>query len=130
MEGLRVLTVNVLSPAHADWPRRREVLRAGIARLRPDLVALQEVVERDAYDLLGPDYHVAPHSGRSADGVGAVLARRWPLSRVREVNLNVGRVDLPWSAAVVAEIESPLGPLMFVPPKPAWQFGYAHEREV
>jgi hypothetical protein len=80
---LRVLTLNLLSPDHADWDRRRPVIRAGIERLRPDLVALQETVWGQGHDqtadLLGSDYHLARHSGRSADGVGAVLGSRWPL---------------------------------------------------
>ena len=46
---LRVMTVNLLSPDHADWPRRRPLLREGFARLRPDLSALQETVWGDGY---------------------------------------------------------------------------------
>jgi endonuclease/exonuclease/phosphatase family metal-dependent hydrolase len=125
---LRVLTLNVLTPAHADWSRRRPLLRAGIASLNPDLVALQEVV--DPADLLGPGYHVAPHPGPSDDGVGAALASRWPLGEVRHLDLRVtDRVDLPWSAAVAAEIDAPFGPLLFVHHKPTYHVGYAYERE-
>jgi endonuclease/exonuclease/phosphatase family metal-dependent hydrolase len=135
--AVRVMTFNVLSPDHADWERRRPVIRAGIERLRPDLVALQETVQGAGHDLvqdlLGPAYAVVHHSRRSGDGVGAALASRWPVGAVHEVDLRVTeRVDLPWSAAVVAEIEAPppLGPLMFVHHKPAWQVGYAREREL
>jgi endonuclease/exonuclease/phosphatase family metal-dependent hydrolase len=92
-EGLRVLTLNLLSPGHADWDRRRPVLADGLHKLRPDLVAFQETVWGEgtdqAADLLGPGYQVARHSGRSADGVGAVMASRWPLGAVREVDLHV-----------------------------------------
>jgi hypothetical protein len=42
--GLRVLTLNLLSPDHADWERRRAVLRDGLGALRPDVVAFQETV--------------------------------------------------------------------------------------
>ncbi len=129
---LRILTLNVLSPGNGGWERRRPLIRAGLAGWRPDLVALQEVDERAA-DLLGAGYHLVAHSRRSADGVGAVLASRWPAGPVHEVDLRVtGRVDLPWSAAVVATIEAPppYGPLLFVHHKPAWQIGYAVEREL
>src|SRR5689334_19587770 len=130
------MTFNLFSPEHADWARRRPVIRAGIAGWRPDLIALQEVVRGDGddqvADLLGEDYHVVHHSRRSANGVGAALAARWPVGRVREIDLRVtDRVDLPWSAAVVAaiDVQPPLGPLLFVHHKPAWQVGYAAERE-
>ena len=70
---------------------------------------LQETVWGNGYDqasaLPGPDYELARHASRSADGVGAVLASRWPFSNIREVDLHVTeRVDdLPWAAAVTAE---------------------------
>jgi endonuclease/exonuclease/phosphatase family metal-dependent hydrolase len=135
--SVRVLTLNLLSPDHANWEQRRPVLRAGLAGLQPDLIALQETVWGEGYDqaadLLGPDYHLARHSEQSPDGVGAVLASRWPLGTAREVDLRVtGRVDLPWSAALVVEVDAPLpiGPLLFVHHKPTWHVGYAHEREV
>jgi hypothetical protein len=35
-------TFNLLSPGHADWPRRRAVIRNGLHQLRPDVVTLQE----------------------------------------------------------------------------------------
>ncbi|GAA4606257.1 endonuclease/exonuclease/phosphatase family metal-dependent hydrolase [Actinoplanes octamycinicus] len=125
------MTVNLLSPEHADWPRRRPVLAAGIERLRPDLIAVQETAE--ARDVLGAEYHVVPHSARSGNGVGAVLGSRWPVRAVHELDLRVTeRVDLPWSATVVAEIDAPppFGPLLFAHHKPTWQFGYAVEREL
>ncbi|HST85835.1 MAG TPA: endonuclease/exonuclease/phosphatase family protein [Kineosporiaceae bacterium] len=134
---LRVMTLNLLSPDHANWERRRPVLQAGLAALRPDLIALQESVWGEGYDqaadLLGPDYHFARHSRRSSDGVGAVLASRWPLNDVQEVDLRVtDRVDLPWCAAVLAEIvvPEPVGPLLFVHHKPSYQVGFGYEREL
>ncbi|BCJ47317.1 hypothetical protein GCM10010168_70940 [Actinoplanes ianthinogenes] len=129
---LRIMTVNLLAPEHARWDRRRPVLRAGIARWRPDVIALQEVAVGEVAELLGESYHVVHHSQRSSDGVGAAFASRWPVTSVREIDLRVtDRVDLPWSAAVIGEIEmpSPIGPVVFVHHKPAWQAGYAAERE-
>ena len=138
---LRVATLNLLSPDHADWDRRREVLRSGLRDLRPDVIALQETVWGNGYDqaadLLPDDYQVVRHSARSADGVGAVLGSRWPFGAVAETDLHVtDRVDLPsplpWSAAVVAEVElpSPFGLTLFVHHKPTFQVGYAREREL
>jgi endonuclease/exonuclease/phosphatase family metal-dependent hydrolase len=132
-----VLTLNLLSPDHADWERRRLVLRDGLRALVPDVVAFQETVWGAGYDqvadLLGPGFQVARHSGRSADGVGAAMASRWPLGRVREVDLHVSprTADFPWCAALAVEVlaPAPLGPLLFVHHKPNWQHGYEHERE-
>ncbi|WP_160165744.1 endonuclease/exonuclease/phosphatase family protein [Actinoplanes sp. OR16] len=122
------MTLNLYSPEHADWERRRPVLRDGLAAWRPDIIALQEY--DGAADLLGPGYHLAHHSRRSDNGVGAALASRWPITMVSEIDLHVsGRVDLPWSAAVVAEVDAPFGPLAVVHHKPAYQYGYAAERE-
>ncbi|MEU4563905.1 endonuclease/exonuclease/phosphatase family protein [Actinoplanes sp. NPDC023936] len=128
------MTLNLFSPEHADYERRRPVLRDGLAAVRPDLIALQETVWGEGYDqatdLLGPGYHLARHSRRSENGVGAVLASRWPIGAVSEIDLHVSsRVDLPWAAAVVAEIDAPIGPLFFVHHKPSYQYGYALERE-
>jgi endonuclease/exonuclease/phosphatase family metal-dependent hydrolase len=138
---LRVATLNLLSPDHADWDRRREVLRPGLRDLRPDVIALQETVWGKGYDqaadLLGDDYQVVRHSARSADGVGAALGSRWPFGAVGEIDLHVtDRVDLPsalpWAAAVVAEVvlPSPFGLTLFVHHKPTFQVGYAREREL
>jgi endonuclease/exonuclease/phosphatase family metal-dependent hydrolase len=139
--GLRVATLNLLSPDHADWDRRREVLRPGLRDLRPDVIALQETVWGKGYDqaadLLGDDYQVVRHSARSADGVGAALGSRWPFGAVGEIDLHVtDRVDLPsalpWAAAIVVEVvlPSPFGLTLFVHHKPTFQVGYAREREL
>ena len=137
-ETLRVITFNLLAPDQADWDRRREVIRSGLRELRPDVVALQETVwgsgHDQASDLLGPDYEMARHASRSADGVGAVLASRWPFGSIRDVDLHVTeRVDdLPWAAAVTAEVllPEPFGLTLFVHHKPTYQVGYAREREL
>ncbi|GAA4969997.1 endonuclease/exonuclease/phosphatase family protein [Kineococcus glutinatus] len=130
---LRVMTLNALAPGHADWPHRREVLRERIAAVDPDVLALQEVRAQDVADLAGPGRSVVAHRATSDDGVGAVLTSRWPLRPVREVDLHVDdRVGLPWSAAVLAEVEvpGPVGPVLLVHHKPTWELGRALEREL
>jgi endonuclease/exonuclease/phosphatase family metal-dependent hydrolase len=134
---MRVVTLNLLAPDQAEYERRRPVLAAGLRALEADVVALQETVwdteEDQAAELLGPGFHVARHSGRSPDGVGAVLASRWPLGEVREVDLRLTprAADFPWCAAVLAEVlaPAPLGPLLVVHHKPSYQWGYGIERE-
>ena len=91
MDHLRVMTFNVLGPMHADWGRRREVGRAGLRELRPDVVALQEVTRTEGYDqvldLLGPGYTVVDHPEPSPEGVGAAMASRWPVRDARRLDL-------------------------------------------
>ena len=77
---------------------------------------------------------MARHASRSADGVGAVLASRWPFGSIREVDLHVTeRVDdQPWAAAVTAEVllPEPFGLTLFAHHKPTYQVGYARERKL
>jgi exonuclease III len=135
--ALRAISLNLFGH-NADWPARLPALKEGLRRLRPDVLALQELVVDDTADqaaeLLGPGYQVARHSGRAADAVGAAMASRWPLGTVREVDLHVTERtgDFRWCAALVAEVLAPppLGPLLFVHHKPNWQYGYEREREL
>jgi endonuclease/exonuclease/phosphatase family metal-dependent hydrolase len=105
LDRMTVLTYNLLSPDHADWPSRRLPIRDELGRLRPDVVALQECVLTPDYDqcadLLGSDYQIVWHSAWSGDGVGAALASRWPVLDDREVDLHVTSRDRPERQAVV-----------------------------
>jgi endonuclease/exonuclease/phosphatase family metal-dependent hydrolase len=131
---MRVLTYNVLAIGHADGARRSGVVRAELARLRPDVVALQEVTRTadldQARDLLGPDHLIVDHPG-AEDGVGACLAARWPVGAVHTLDLHVhpDAAGLPWAAAVAAEVAGPLGPVLVVHHKPNWQLDAEHVRE-
>jgi endonuclease/exonuclease/phosphatase family metal-dependent hydrolase len=135
--GLRVLTFNVLARQLGDGPRRGELIRAGLRRLRPDVVFLQEVVRTPGYDqvrdLLGEDFHLAEHPAMTQDGVGACLASRWPLGGVHPLDLHVTprTSGMVWSGTVAAEVlaPAPLGPLLAVHHKPNWEFGLEYERE-
>jgi endonuclease/exonuclease/phosphatase family metal-dependent hydrolase len=127
---VRVLTINVFG-GHPDWVRRREVLRLGVSELAPDLVALQEVVRTDAVDqvaeLLGDGWRVVDHVGRGDDGVGASLASRWPIIATDRCRYEDS--SLPWAGVVVAQLDAPDGPLLFVHHKPSWQPDAERARE-
>lgn len=134
---VRMMTVNVLDTGHADWEDRRRVLASGIREARPDIVALQETVRSADYDgvrdVLGDGWHVVAHPCRSPDGVGAVLASRWPFGVVeQDAFRQTGRIDTaPWCGVVVAEVgvPPPLGPLLVAHHKPSWPRGHERERE-
>src|SRR5690242_20266735 len=108
---LRVMTMNAYGPANPDWDRRHRLLGDTIRDLDPDVVALQEVPvdpDGDLARILGPGYQLAPFS-RSADGVGGTVATRSPHRVVTEIDLHLNqraRETLPWSAAVVLEVET------------------------
>ncbi|WP_372343508.1 endonuclease/exonuclease/phosphatase family protein [Streptomyces sp. KL116D] len=133
MRTLRVLTMNVLEPRYADGATRRRALAVALARADPDVVALQEVVADDERALAAQGRHVLPHPNRSPDGVGAVLAVRGSVGRVRSDPLRTGaRTErTPWCGVVAAEVtyDEPLGGVLVVHHKPSWPHGFEHERE-
>jgi endonuclease/exonuclease/phosphatase family metal-dependent hydrolase len=132
-----VVTFNVLAWEHASGPERHEVIRRGLAELRPDIVALQEVTrtpERNqAVQLLGAEFTILDHPGRSPNGVGACVASRWPLGRANILDLHISEEagGLPWAAALATEVLAPppFGRLLIVHHKPNWQLDREHLRE-
>lgn len=133
--SLRVLTMNVLGPANPDWPRRRKVLADTLQRLAPDVVALQEVPTEPDFEvigeLLGPAYHVRAFSRSADDGIGGVLATRWPQRVVDELDQRLTKrsQDFAWCATLIIEVETPAGTVVVAHHKPSWPFGYEYERE-
>jgi endonuclease/exonuclease/phosphatase family metal-dependent hydrolase len=96
--------------------------------------AIQRVVRPHAEpDLLGPGYHVVHQGDREADGSGVSIASRWPLTGVREVDLNVTSrtADFP-CVSLLAEVEAPapFGPLLFANHLPNYQLDFEYEREL
>ncbi|MHC5258010.1 endonuclease/exonuclease/phosphatase family protein [Streptomyces sp. UC4497] len=130
---LRALTMNVLAPEYADGPARRRVLDAALADAAPDVLALQEVVRDDVRRLEADGWRVVPHPRSGPDGVGALLAVRAPLGRVRTDPLQVTErtTGTPWCGVVAAEVayEEPLGSVLVVHHKPSWPYGFEAERE-
>ncbi|MCO1656646.1 endonuclease/exonuclease/phosphatase family protein [Pseudonocardia humida] len=134
MATLRVLTFNTLAPAYVDYAARRDVLRAELHRLDPDVAALQEVEPGQAADLLGPGRHAVRHRSTDPDDpVGAELVSRWPFGAVHHIDLHLGAATavLPWTGAVAAEVLAPppIGPLLVVHHKPVWPIDREAVRE-
>ncbi len=132
---MRVLTMNVYGPANPDWDRRQRLIGRTLRALDPDVVALQEVPV-DAPDalvsLLGDDHHLTHFSRRSDDGVAGTLATRWPHEVVEEIDLRISdrsRPTLPWCAALLVELDTPVGRMLVTHHKPSWPFPFELERE-
>jgi endonuclease/exonuclease/phosphatase family metal-dependent hydrolase len=132
---MRVVTQNVWGRRGA-WSLRREVLKRGLADLRPDIVSFQEVVNTPDYDmvrdLMGPGYEVVYQERPEADGQAAAIASRWPLVGTAELEQRVTeRVDSA-ATTLVAEVAAPepIGPVMVVNHVPSWQLDFAVEREL
>nr|BBH85433.1 hypothetical protein KTC_01840 [Thermosporothrix sp. COM3] len=133
---LRILTLNLWGRDGA-WMDRRSVHRKGFHILRPDLLALQEVIKTAEYDqaadLLGPEWQIVHQQNRNMQGMGISIASRWPLRNIQELDLHVTprTGDFP-CGALIAEIMAPepIGPLLFVNHFPSWQLQFEHEREL
>jgi endonuclease/exonuclease/phosphatase family metal-dependent hydrolase len=133
---LRVATLNIWC-RHGDWPARRAVLRDGFRDLRPDLIALQETVvdggDDQVAELFGDDFHVVHQGRRTSDGVGCSIVSRWPLTRVDEIDLlvteRVDPQDFP-GRTTAAEVDTPVGAVLFVNHKPNWPVTHEREREL
>jgi endonuclease/exonuclease/phosphatase family metal-dependent hydrolase len=140
---LRVLTLNLFG-RRADWPKRREVIRAGLRALRPDLIAFVESIKTSEYDqaleLLGPDYHLAHQAEREAPappdveaGQGLTIASRWPINEWHELDLQVTPRTADFACgALVAQIDvpGPIGRILFVLHVPSWKLDLEYEREL
>jgi endonuclease/exonuclease/phosphatase family metal-dependent hydrolase len=141
--GVRVVTQNLWG-RRGDWEARRAVLRAGLAELKPDLVALPESVVDEDYDqvldVLGDGFHVVhqrdrePGDGSDVErGQGHSLASRWPVGEVRELDLHLTPSTEGFACGTLAaEIlaPEPLGPLLFAFHNPSWKLHQAYEREL
>jgi endonuclease/exonuclease/phosphatase family metal-dependent hydrolase len=136
---MRALSLNLWGH-DGDWPARRRVLAAGLRRLRPDVVALQEAIVDSTYDqaaeLLGPDYHLAHQNrGLLGDGHhhGASVASRWPIVEIHEVDLHLTPRTGNYSCgAVIVELAAPasLGRLLMVSHGPSWAWWAEAECEL
>src|ERR671923_371592 len=137
---MRVLTLNLWG-RRGDWDARRALLMDALRELDPDLVAFQEAVVTEDYDqardLLDPDFHLAHQQEREPGeegverGQGTSLGSRWPLGEVREVDLHVTPRTAGFACTtLVAEVDTPLGPLVFANHVPSWQLSFEREREL
>jgi len=137
---LRILTMNIWTFTE-PYEQRMALLRAGIERLSPDLMAFQEAGYEEgrhqvAEMLDGLDYHVAhqfelgPRHGRTN---GCCIASRWPLKKVSVHPLTITEhaQQYPY-CLLLAKVAAPqpAGDLLFVCAKPSWEWNREYEREL
>lgn len=137
---LRVLTMNIWGFTE-PYQARMRLLRAGIRRLDPDLMAFQEAgFKRGRHQvgelLEGMGYHVLHQFERAASfgsSDGNCVASRWPMKPVEMCSLRLTprSHDYPYVAlGVKVAAPEPAGPLLFVNAKPSWQLSAEREREL
>ncbi len=136
----RILTINVQNTEGDE--RRQGVLRAGIERLDPDLVSIQEVVERsDCHqleDLIEGTKLQGTHQAATlayepkwVDRYGGTaIASRWPYRVIETLDLRgADATDVPWcSLAAVVDIPD-AGEILFVSTTASWRPDAALSRE-
>lgn len=134
--NLRIITANIFGH-HAEWPKRREVLREAFASLQPDIVCLQETVlaarDDQAREVLGDDYHIIHSEARSDEGDGISIASRWPITSREELELErvsnrTGDFDCTTLIAVT-EAPGPFGAMTIANHFPDFQVDHEYERE-
>jgi endonuclease/exonuclease/phosphatase family metal-dependent hydrolase len=135
MNRLRVLTLNIWN-RQGPWERRLELIRAGIKRLDPDLVGLQEVIEAggrtQADDIReGLGYEAAFGAANDyGDGVrfGNAALSRWAIARSRVFPLPTGATDEHRSLLAV-DVASPHGSVPFFVTHLSWRLHHGCVRE-
>src|SRR5689334_16070618 len=128
MNRLRVLTVNIWN-RQGPWEQRLPLLRAGIKKLDPDLVGLQEVIEHEGQSQAdwireGLGYEAAFGPAHDLGGgvrFGNAVLSRWPIEASRVFPLPTGETD-EHRSMVLAEIASPHGKIPFFTTHLNWKF--------
>jgi endonuclease/exonuclease/phosphatase family metal-dependent hydrolase len=110
MHVIRVATQNIWR-FHGDWPSRRPVLAGGLAG--HDLVALQEAFGDQPRELLDG------HEIAQDDDRGVAIASRWPIAATHELE----------SDTLVAEIDAPVGRVVFANHAASYELPAEHARE-
>ena len=135
MDRLRILTLNIWN-RQGPWEARLALIRAGVERLSPDVIGLQEVLERDGVsqaDEIGAGLGYERAFGLAHDlgsGVrfGNAVLSRWPITASRVFPLPTGTAE-EHRSLLLAEIASPYGKLPFFTTHLNWKLHHGVVRE-
>jgi len=138
---LRVFSMNIYH-VHEPYPQRKRLLRDGIRRLSPDVLAFQEAwldgKQNQVAELLdGLGYNVFHQfeslPPRPSSHNGNAIASRWPIERLPVLSLQVtdrSQNDIYAAMPVKILAPDPVGPFLFVNCKPSWELRSELEREL
>jgi endonuclease/exonuclease/phosphatase family metal-dependent hydrolase len=135
MNRLRVLTLNIWN-RQGPWEQRLALIRAGIRRLDPDVIGLQEVLSFESTTQAeaireGLGYHAVFGAAHDLGGgllFGNAALSRWPIRRHEVFPLPTSG-DQEKRALLFAEIDSPHGALPFFVTHLNWKFHHGVVRE-
>jgi endonuclease/exonuclease/phosphatase family metal-dependent hydrolase len=132
---LSIVTINIWN-RQGPWEERKRRLRAGLAALAPDIIAMQEVIRRGASsqadeltDHLG--HHVAFGKARPLDAeadYGNAIASRFPIDEIDVRDIPCLDVDEPRSVLVV-KLATPAGILPVLVTHYSWRMEHGFVRE-
>jgi endonuclease/exonuclease/phosphatase family metal-dependent hydrolase len=137
---IRVVTLNIWN--EEGDPRRLEVINRELLELRPDFLALQEVIHNDQRSQLdalldGTGLH-ATHQAQTgavippaaADYGGNAIATRWPHRIVEAMDLRMSDAgDVPWFTLAAMVPLPELGEVFFIAPTISWRLAAESARE-
>ncbi|WP_113703815.1 endonuclease/exonuclease/phosphatase family protein [Nonomuraea lactucae] len=132
MSTLRVATLNLWG-TNGPWPQRLDLIRRELARLRPDVVGLQEVMREDGYcqareiaDGLGYEIVYGPACDRDGRIQGNAVLSRLPVREQREFALPTGGEEP--RALLYALLQSEHGDLPVFVTHLTWQQSHGSTR--
>jgi endonuclease/exonuclease/phosphatase family metal-dependent hydrolase len=135
MDRLRILTLNIWNRT-GPWEQRLPLLRAGIERLAPDLIGLQEVIELNGHSQAdelreGLGYEAAFGVAHDVGGgvrFGNAALSRWPFAASRVFPLPTGESD-EHRSLLFAEVASPFGTIPLFVTHLNWKLHHGAIRE-
>ena len=130
--AIKVLTLNIWNRGD-PWNDRLQVIRAGLAEMRPDVVCLQEVLCLPDFDQMkliaeGTGYHLAfGRDGEDHYPFGNAILSRWPVTRTAVRALPRCGTDENRSVTFAA-LATPFGSLPVFSTHLNWKFHHGHIR--
>src|SRR5688500_3820681 len=135
MRTFRAATLNIWS-RFGPWEERLVAIRAGLEKLGPDIVGMQEVLRFESMDqaaLLAEGFGYEIAWGLSSENhgfpTGNAILSRWPILRSEVIALPNGGSD-EHRSAVFAEVQAPFGKVPVFCTHLNWKLDHGHIRQM